>query len=327
MPVFIKELARLGQRLQKNVMPHKPRSTFVEKIPFTEWANLHAHLIWVYDGPVDPRYVRGVVTAEHIGAWLVRSGSVTARAGGLTLRARAGEWLVPPSGDLWREFSADARILSLRFRASWPTGEALFEEGLGFVFPASEHPELERSARPLARFAAKNFPNAYRFLMDEPATLAEHLRLQVLFTRWLDMFAEAMLGRGMVPTRMGRIDARVLQAVRIIERRALSAPLTEQELAREVGVSVSQLSRLFTRQFGVSPHGYFDRRRYEHAIDALLGSPQAVKEIAFDLGFSSLPHFSAWFRRRHGVSPRELRSRAAHDGGLNSAYRNAAYNI
>ncbi|MDR1010359.1 MAG: AraC family transcriptional regulator, partial [Opitutaceae bacterium] len=264
---------------------------------------------------------------EHLGAWLVRSGNVTARVGSLTLRARAGDWLIPPTGDLWREFSPDARILSVRFRVSWPTGEALFKEGIGLVFPADECPELEKSARPLARFAAKNFPNATRFLMDERATLAEHLRLQTLFTRWLDVFSEAMLERGVVPARMGRIDARVLHAVRIIERRALSAPLTENELAREVGVSVSQLSRLFIRQFGISPHDYFDRRRHEHALDSLLGTPQAVKEIAFELGFSSLPHFSAWFRRRHGVSPRELRSRSASEGGLNSIHQSAAYNI
>jgi AraC-like DNA-binding protein len=36
-----------------------------------------------------------------------------------------------------------------------------------------------------------------------------------------------------------------------------------------------------------------------------------VKEIAYELGFSSLPHFSAWFRRRNGLSPRAFRARAA----------------
>lgn len=281
---------------------------FAEKIPFAEWANLHAYLIWIYDGPVDPRWRHGVVASPHLTAWLVRAGRVEVRAGKRALSATAGEWLFPPQGDLWREFSEDARILSVRFRASWPTGEELFQDGLGLVFPAADHPALERAARPLARFAAEHFPQAYRFLMDEPATLAEHLQLQALFARWLHAAVEALTARGLVPSRMGRIDPRMLKAIRTMERRVLSAPMAERELAREVGLSVSQFTRLFTRQFGVGPREFFERRRHEHAVAALQSSPQAVKEIAFQLGFSSLPHFSAWFRRRHGMSPRELRA-------------------
>jgi AraC-like DNA-binding protein len=279
----------------------------VERIPFTEWANLHAYVIWIYDGRVEPRWRTGVVESPHLTAWLVRKGSVKARADARTLRAVAGQWMFPPSGNLWREFSDDAVILSVRFRASWPTGEDLFTDGLGLVFPAKDHPELERAARPLARFAATNFPHGYRFLPEEPATLAQHLRLQALFARWLDVSVNALTEQGLTPSRMGRIDPRLLKAVHIIDRRALSAPFAERELAREVGLSLSQLERLFTRQFGVSPRGYCDKRRHEHAIAALQSSAQTVKEIAFQLGFSSLPHFSGWFRRRHGVSPREFR--------------------
>lgn len=292
-----------------------PAPAFAEKIPFTEWANLHAHLIWIYDGPVEPCWRHGVIASPHLTGWLVRKGRVDVRAGKRELRASAGEWIFPPSGDLWREFSDDAHILSVRFRASWPTGEELFQDGLGVVFPAAEHAELERAARPLARFTASHFPHAYRFLMDEPATLGEHLQLQALFARWLDAAVAALTAQGLVPSRMGRMDPRLLKAVRSIEHRVLSAPLAERELAKEVGLSVSQFARLFLRQFGVGPRAYFERRRHEYAIAALQGSPQAVKEIAFGLGFSSLPHFSAWFRRRHGMSPRELRTRRARDAG------------
>ena len=56
------------------------------------------------------------------------------------------------------------------------------------------------------------------------------------------------------------------------------------------------------------PLGYFERRRFQHAIALLESSPRTVKEIAFELGFSSLPHFSAWFRRRQGMPPRAFRA-------------------
>jgi AraC-like DNA-binding protein len=57
---------------------------------------------------------------------------------------------------------------------------------------------------------------------------------------------------------------------------------------------------LFVRQLGLSALGYFERRRFQHAIALLESSPPTVKELAFELGCSSLPHFSAWFRRRQG---------------------------
>lgn len=287
--------------------------TFLERIPFTEWANLHAHLIWVYDGPVEERWRHGAVPSSHLSAWLVRKGRIEVRVGKTVLRATAGQWLFPPCGNLWRECSEDVRILSIRFRASWPTGEELFQEGLGFVIPAAEHPELERAARPLAQFIARHFPKAYRYLMDEPATLTEHLYLQMLFSRWLNATVATLTECNLIPSRMGRIDPRVLKAARILDRRTLSAAMAERDLAREVGLSVCQMSRLFMRQFGISPHAYFDRRREEYAISALQSSPLAVKEIAYQLGFSSLPHFSAWFRRRQKMSPREFRAQRFQD--------------
>jgi AraC-like DNA-binding protein len=288
------------------------QTTSRERIPFVDWANLHTHLIWIYDGKVEPRWRNGIVASPYLTAWLVRQGSIEISLGSTKLEAQAGEWLFPPCGHLWRKCSVDTRILSIRFHAAWPTGEKLFEDGLGVVLPAASHPELERAAKPLARFIAQHFPSNYRYLMDEPATLQQHLRLQALFARWLDSAVAALTYHHIVPTRMGRIDPRLLKAVRIMERKVFSAPLAERELAKEVGLSLSQFARLFVRQFGVSPHDHFDRRREEHALAALESSSLSIKEIAFQLGFSSLPHFSAWFRRRRGISPRQFR------GGISS---------
>jgi AraC-like DNA-binding protein len=103
--------------------------------------------------------------------------------------------------------------------------------------------------------------------------------------------------------------------VRIIERKGLATTISERALAEEVGLSISQLARLFQRQFGVSARAYGEKQRHEHALAALQGSPQTIKEIAFRLGFSSLPHFSAWFRRRHGISPRAMRQQPLLDRG------------
>lgn len=290
-------------------MPRPLAQRFIEQIPLAEWAHLHSYLIWIYDGPVDPLGRQGTVAAPHLTAWLLRAGTVELKIGGRRLTARAGEWLFPPPGEVWRKFTDDARLLSVRFRASWPSGEELFGDGLGVRLTAAEYPELERAARPLAVFVKRQFPRPDTHLLNTPATLATHLRLQSLFANWLDASVGALTRVGLVPARMGHIDARLLKAVQLVERHNLATPFSEGELAGAIGLSVSQLNRLFLRQFRVSSRGYFERRRSENAVAALQGSARTVKEVAYELGFSSLPHFSAWAKRRFGHSPRDFRSR------------------
>lgn len=289
----------------------RPAALPAPKIPLAQWASLHAHLVWIYDGPVSPQGRCGKVSAFDLTAWFMRQGHVLVRLGEHTWRAKANEWLFPPPGERWQDFSADARIISVRFRAKWPTGESLLPPNFGVRVSGSRCPALFRTAEPLARFVQRNFPQFETDLMQAPASLADHLRLQSLFSCWFETAVGILAGAGMVPAQMGRIDERLLAAVRRLDRQSLASFIDETTLARFVGLSVSQLNRLFLRQFGVSSRGYFDRRRHEHALAALEESSRPVKEIAFALGFSSLPHFSTWFHRRMGISPRVFRMHRA----------------
>ena len=75
---------------------------------------------------------------------------------------------------------------------------------------------------------------------------------------------------------MGHIDARVLRAVQVIERQDFAHAFEERTLAAQIGLSVSQLNRLFVRQFGVSSRGYFERRRKEQALASLQSSAHTI---------------------------------------------------
>lgn len=279
-------------------------------ILLAEWASLHSHLLWIYDGAVETQG-RGDVAAHDLTAWLIRRGWSRVRLRGQTWTASAGEWFFPPPGERRQEFSADAQIVSVRFRARWPTGEDFYQAGLGLALSAAAHPELLRAARPLVKLVARHFPHTTIDLMQAPADLAVHARLQTLYAIWFETVVSALAAHGVLPSRMGKIDARLLLAVRRLDKQPLASRLSESELAAGANLSVSQLNRLFVRQFGVSSRGYFERRRHQHAETVLESSSATIKEIAFELGFSSLPHFSAWFRREHGVPPRRFRAAAA----------------
>lgn len=67
-------------------------------------------------------------------------------------------------------------------------------------------------------------------------------------------------------------------------------------------------SRLFRRQFGVSPGRYLTRCRIRHAADRLMAGA-SVKEAAHEVGYEDQLYFSRVFTKLQGLSPRAFRSR------------------
>lgn len=91
-----------------------------------------------------------------------------------------------------------------------------------------------------------------------------------------------------------------------------------EEMAGEVGVSVSGLIRKFRAEFGSSPHAYVLHQRLERAR-RLLGRPMAapLKCISADCGFSDQSHLVRHFKRAYRQTPVEYR-RTVTGGSLSS---------
>ena len=87
----------------------------------------------------------------------------------------------------------------------------------------------------------------------------------------------------------------------------LAAPLTLNQLAQEVGLSPSRLSHLFRAQMGVAPLAYREAQRLERAAQLLRLTSLNVEEVGREVGFADPFYFSARFKRRYGVPPREFR--------------------
>ena len=71
----------------------------LHRIPLSEWASLHTHLVWVYDGPVSPEGRKGVVRSNHLTAWLIRHGKIAMAIGqgGGVVAAEAAQRQVAPA--------------------------------------------------------------------------------------------------------------------------------------------------------------------------------------------------------------------------------------
>ena len=86
----------------------------------------------------------------------------------------------------------------------------------------------------------------------------------------------------------------------------LDAPPGLIQLAAIAGINEFKLKRGFKELFDQTVFGYLAEVRLEMARRALLQKQKNVTQIAFELGYASLQHFSASFKKKFGVSPREF---------------------
>lgn len=82
-------------------------------------------------------------------------------------------------------------------------------------------------------------------------------------------------------------------------------------MAAVIGVSDSQLRRLFAEEVGRPPHRLLADIRFKVAAQLLADPAMRVKEIMERVGVSDPSHFCREFRARFGVSPSEYRVRNA----------------
>jgi AraC-like DNA-binding protein len=85
----------------------------------------------------------------------------------------------------------------------------------------------------------------------------------------------------------------------------LESPPSVLELAQQVGLCDRTLRRGFRELFGTSVIGYLTQQRLHQAKDLLSQGNYTVAEVANNVGYSHLGHFSAAFRKQFGVSPKQ----------------------
>ena len=278
---------------------------------YGEWLQLQSHLLWAYDHlkPAATTATEWVEITGHNSAWLVRQGWAEVRCDGHLYHASKGEWLLAPPRPRDQRFSRRVHLLSVAFQAQWLDGRHWFDQGLPTVVKSRDYPQLERIGRRLARVVQQIAPGVdgdiQQFRIGQP----EFLRLLLVLPDWLEAYATLMEQCGIPPSRPHALDDRVAAAQRLLKAWPLHEPLDAATLARDCGLSQRQLERLFLTHFDTTPHRYLEQLRLQAASSALRQRDAQVKIIAQQLGFSDVSHFSHWFHRRTGSSPRAFRTK------------------
>ncbi|RKE55931.1 helix-turn-helix domain-containing protein [Sphingobacterium detergens] len=87
----------------------------------------------------------------------------------------------------------------------------------------------------------------------------------------------------------------------------IESPPTLIELARIAGVNEYKLKRGFKEIFNQTAFSYLSDLRLDLAKNDLMEGKKQATEIAFELGYCSLQHFSKAFKKKFGMAPSKVR--------------------
>jgi len=127
-----------------------------------------------------------------------------------------------------------------------------------------------------------------------------------------DWFLHTHIREGFGPQRMdlryrlGVADEKLLYVLHAMER-GIETPLPRAALAREAGISLRQLERLFRRHIGHGIHQHYRWLRLERARQLLRETTLPVLHVALVTGFASSSQFARAYSRAFGEPPSDTR--------------------
>lgn len=103
-------------------------------------------------------------------------------------------------------------------------------------------------------------------------------------------------------------NARLIERAISMVDRQYARPLTDAQLAGQLGLSPSHFRFLFRQETGQPFHKYLISVRLEKARRMLAERGLPVSEVAAAVGFSGISHFSRAFSQRFNESPNQVRN-------------------
>lgn len=265
-------------------------------------------LRWVYRDYVDPALtVRTQEISRHsLICWLFIEGGVEVLHPGGSIQAGPGDIILCREG-LATRWAPRTQLVSIRLIEPADQALRLFKFGDHLLLREADIPEFAAATRALGAWAAQNIPGARTALRAHLAEPAAWFSLQVLYAEWLGWLHKVMSRRGRVLTPRAPLDDRLVRALEFLHQ---DPRVSGRELAAHVGLSLSQLQRLFRTQLDRSINRAADEARLRLAQASLAAPHARIKDAAARVGFASAQTFARWFRKHSGCSPAEYRDQA-----------------
>lgn len=102
--------------------------------------------------------------------------------------------------------------------------------------------------------------------------------------------------------------AQKIESAKIIMRENITHEIDTEELATQLGISYSWFRKVFKEYTGYSPAKYYQELKLRKAKQLLIESPMTIKEICYELKYTSTEHFFTIFKKCTGYTPTEYRN-------------------
>ncbi|MFC4098161.1 AraC family transcriptional regulator [Paenibacillus xanthanilyticus] len=247
-----------------------------------------------------------------------REGEVTQIVGQDALTLRAGDWLLIKSGiphETINEASGDLyRYFNVHFDLDEPKLRELLCSADCVLLSDDEVNPAEGSAGQLAELETIMSLHGEEGEAGMESAIGQ-LRIQVFLLQLIGKFADKLFTEGpqaapsasrspatTSETEIAREMERLLKLY-YARKGAIS------EVARTIGLSRSQCTKIFHNIYGQSPRQYVSALVLSRAKHLLVYSTLTMERIAEELGFESASQFSRQFRRWTGMAPSHYRPR------------------
>ena len=100
----------------------------------------------------------------------------------------------------------------------------------------------------------------------------------------------------------------IVSKAQMMIRDSLEKPLSIQDIAEQLGVSYSNLRKIFKEYTGLAPALYQHDLKLQRAKELLSTTNDSIKEIAYRLNFESPDYFSSKFKAKTGMKPSDFRA-------------------
>ena len=105
-----------------------------------------------------------------------------------------------------------------------------------------------------------------------------------------------------------RESSQKIEQAKIIMAENVSKNIDIKGIAVNLGISYSLFRRVFKEYTGYAPAHYFQELKLRKAKELLAETNHSIKEISYELNFSSYEYFLSFFKKKVGMTPLEYRN-------------------
>jgi AraC-like DNA-binding protein len=268
-------------------------------------------LVWAYAGKIPVSGIGSYYYLTHHFAWMMLQGSgKLSFESGVQVNMEPGKWYLPsPLLARGQCFSADTRIISIRFLFEAPGGMSPLLLPDCVSFDAAEFSSLTHNAKKLVRLTRSYLDGPLHTGEASKMFLERKIKTEAVFLTWLSLLLKVLKRKGIQVSSPENFDPRLQKMVNYLNKITTYSSVPYSQLSSLSSLGRIQIDRIFKEKTGLSPQQFMFRNLLAICKERIVFSNLVLKELSDELGFSSTSRFCAWFRHNTGMTPGGFRKK------------------